>query len=155
MWYWSSKRFLPKYCALQSSMFPGMGDRIQKEINLLLAPSSPRESARGTDIKVIAPPDRNFSTWVGGSLLASLSIFEDICISKKEYEVLPIIKLNYIINSFPRSRKHWKIYKIQQTISRQRIKIFVMHNNCKKSCQITVSISLINNEHERCNQFKE
>ncbi|CAA7408855.1 unnamed protein product [Spirodela intermedia] len=37
-------------------------------------------------IKVIAPPERKYSIWVGGSILASLGTFQDMCISKAEYD---------------------------------------------------------------------
>ena len=61
-----------------STMFPGIADRMQKEITTL-APST-------TDIKVIARPYRKFSTWSGGSLLASLCTFQQMWIFKSEYE---------------------------------------------------------------------
>jgi actin-related protein len=61
-----------------SSMFPGIGDRIQKEITAL-APQSMK-------IKVIAPPERKYSVWIGGSILASLSTFQQMWISKQEYD---------------------------------------------------------------------
>jgi actin, other eukaryote len=37
-------------------------------------------------IKVIAPPERKFSTWIGGSILASLPTFQQIWMTKDEYE---------------------------------------------------------------------
>ncbi|CAA6671738.1 unnamed protein product [Spirodela intermedia] len=37
-------------------------------------------------IKVSAPPERKYSIWVGGSILASLGTFQDMCISKAEYD---------------------------------------------------------------------
>ena len=40
-----------------TSMFPGMADRMSKEITLL-APSSMK-------IKVVAPPERKYSVWIG------------------------------------------------------------------------------------------
>ena len=61
-----------------SSLFPGMADRIQKEVSAL-APCS-------TKIKVIAPPERKYSAWIGGSVLASLSTFQQMWISKQEHE---------------------------------------------------------------------
>ena len=36
-------------------------------------------------IKVIAPPERKYSVWIGGSILASLSTFQQKWISKGEY----------------------------------------------------------------------
>jgi len=61
-----------------SSMFPGIADRMQKEI-VHLAPSSMK-------IKIIAPPERKYSVWIGGSILASLSTFQQMWISKQEYD---------------------------------------------------------------------
>merc|ERR1712088_687893 len=46
-------------------MYPGIADRMQKEITAL-APSTIK-------IKIIAPPERKYSVWIGGSILASLS----------------------------------------------------------------------------------
>merc|ERR1712060_664947 len=37
-------------------------------------------------IKVIAPPERKYSVWIGGSILASLSTFQQMWISKSEYD---------------------------------------------------------------------
>ncbi|XP_073102482.1 actin-2-like [Elaeis guineensis] len=50
-----------------STMLPGIADRMSKEITAL-APSSMK-------IKVVAPPERKYSVWIGGSILASLSTF--------------------------------------------------------------------------------
>ncbi|XDV53105.1 hypothetical protein PO909_021689 [Leuciscus waleckii] len=36
--------------------------------------------------KMIAPPERKYSVWIGGSILASLSTFQQMWISKDEYE---------------------------------------------------------------------
>ncbi|BFZ11741.1 hypothetical protein BsWGS_14780 [Bradybaena similaris] len=61
-----------------SSMFLGMAERLQKEITSL-APES-------TKVTVIAPPERKYSVWIGGSILASLSTFQHKWITKQEYE---------------------------------------------------------------------
>ena len=55
-----------------STMFPGIADRMSKEITAL-APSSMK-------IKVVAPPERKYSVWIGGSILASLSTFQQVTI---------------------------------------------------------------------------
>ena len=60
-----------------STMFPGIAERLQKEV-ATLAPSTVK-------IKIIAPPERKYSVWIGGSALASLSTFHQMCISKHEY----------------------------------------------------------------------
>ena len=43
-----------------STMFPGIADRMQKEISALAPPTM--------KIKVIAPPERKHSVWIGGSI---------------------------------------------------------------------------------------
>merc|ERR1711977_808573 len=37
-------------------------------------------------IKVVAPPERKYSVWIGGSILSSLSTFQQMWISKGEYD---------------------------------------------------------------------
>ena len=37
-------------------------------------------------VKVIAPPERKFLVWIGGSILSSLSTFQNMWITKQEYE---------------------------------------------------------------------
>ncbi|KAK6180069.1 hypothetical protein SNE40_012284 [Patella caerulea] len=61
-----------------STMYPGIADRMQKEITAL-APATMK-------IKIIAPPERKYSVWIGGSILASLSTFQQMWISKQEYD---------------------------------------------------------------------
>merc|ERR1712002_191025 len=54
---------------------------MQKEITAL-APSTIK-------IKIIAPPERKYSVWIGGSILASLSTFQEMWISKGVRRVRP------------------------------------------------------------------
>jgi len=61
-----------------TTMFNGIPERMQKEIKAL-APDS-------MTIKIIAPPERKYSVWIGGSILSSLSTFEEMWISKAEYD---------------------------------------------------------------------
>jgi actin len=51
---------------------------MSKEISKL-APSAMK-------VKVVAPPERKYSVWIGGSILASLSTFQQMWISKSEYD---------------------------------------------------------------------
>merc|ERR1712023_467339 len=37
-------------------------------------------------VKIIAPPERKYSVWIGGSILSSLSTFQQMWISKQEYD---------------------------------------------------------------------
>merc|ERR1712230_127302 len=57
--------------------FPGIAERMNKEL-VALAPSTMK-------IKIIAPPERKYSVWIGGSILASLSTFQQMWISKQDY----------------------------------------------------------------------
>ncbi len=59
-------------------MYPGIADRMEKEIKTL-APSTMK-------VKIIAPPERKYAVWIGGSILSSLSTFETMWISKREYD---------------------------------------------------------------------
>ncbi|RWR84593.1 actin [Cinnamomum micranthum f. kanehirae] len=61
-----------------STMFPGIADRMSKEITAL-APSSMK-------INVVAPPERKYSVWIGGSMLASLGTCEESWITRAEYD---------------------------------------------------------------------
>ena len=61
-----------------ATLFDGFTERIQKEVRNL-APSSMK-------IKVIASHERRYSTWIGGSILSSLSTFQHMWISKEEYD---------------------------------------------------------------------
>ncbi len=61
-----------------STMFDGFGDRLLAETRRL--------APRDTKIKIWAPPERILSTWIGGSILASLSTFKRMWITRKEYE---------------------------------------------------------------------
>jgi len=61
-----------------TTMFTGIGERMTKELTSL-APSTMK-------IKVVAPPERKYSVWIGGSILSSLSTFQQMWISKSEYD---------------------------------------------------------------------
>ncbi|KAI6654016.1 beta-actin [Oopsacas minuta] len=63
-----------------NTMFPGFRERIQKELSHL------NSTAPAATIKVISPPNRKYSAWIGGSMLASLSYFEQMCFNKQEYD---------------------------------------------------------------------
>ena len=69
---------IPSFPAGGTTMVPGIADRMTKEITAL-APSSMK-------IKVVAPPERKYSVWIGGSILSSLSTFQQMWIAKSEYD---------------------------------------------------------------------
>lgn len=55
-------------------------DRLQETMNATLSDTPPMKC------KLVAPPDREMSVWIGGSILTSLSTFQERWISYKEYE---------------------------------------------------------------------
>jgi len=61
-----------------TTMYEGMSERLKSElISLAFA---------GSEIRIIAPPDRKYSVWKGASTLASLSTFSAKWVSKADYE---------------------------------------------------------------------
>jgi len=61
-----------------TTMFDGIADRLTKEVKAI--------APQGNEIKIIAPPERKYSVWIGGSILASLSTFEEMWVNKEEYD---------------------------------------------------------------------
>ena len=60
-----------------TSMFPGLPERLEKEV-ARLAPS-------WATVKVVAPPERKYAVWIGGSILACLPTFPKMVITHEEY----------------------------------------------------------------------
>ena len=63
-----------------SSMFYELPERLTREIKYRASKSMKEE------VKVIASPERKYSTWIGGSILSTISTFESMWITKDEYE---------------------------------------------------------------------
>ena len=61
-----------------TTMFPGLEQRLEKELRDL--------NGDRVRVKVVAPPERKYSVWIGGSILASLSSFQQMWVSKDEYD---------------------------------------------------------------------
>lgn len=61
-----------------TTMYEGIAERLTTEITTL-APQSMK-------IKVVAPPERKYSVWIGGSILSSLSTFQSMWLTKDEYD---------------------------------------------------------------------
>jgi actin-related protein len=59
-------------------MLPGIADRMLQEITAF-APFPMK-------IKIIAAWERKYSVWIGGSIVASLPTFQQMWISKQEYD---------------------------------------------------------------------
>lgn len=60
-----------------NTMFNNIEEKMKKEV-LALAPSS-------MIIKVVPPPERKYSAWLGGSILASMKSFEEMWVQKGDY----------------------------------------------------------------------
>jgi len=61
-----------------TTMFRGIDERMQIEIARLAPPTM--------KVKIVAPPERKYSVWIGGSILSSLSTFDEMWITKNEYD---------------------------------------------------------------------
>jgi Actin and related proteins len=61
-----------------STCLPGFGDRLLEETR--------RKCPVHTRIRISAPPERVYSAWAGGSILASLATFKDMWVTREEYE---------------------------------------------------------------------
>ncbi|KAI9657623.1 MAG: Actin-like protein [Bathelium mastoideum] len=64
-----------------STLTRGFGDRLLAEVQRL--------AVKDTHIKIIAPPERKLTTWIGGSILAGLSTFRKMWVSMEEYHENP------------------------------------------------------------------
>ena len=62
-----------------NSLFPGLPERIASEMG------SHESDPNNCTAKVIATPERKEAVWIGGSILASISTFKDLSISKDDY----------------------------------------------------------------------
>ena len=63
-----------------STMFPGIKERLAKEIKELIPDS--------VDVRILSPPERMYSVWIGGSILSSLKTFSKMWITRREYKEL-------------------------------------------------------------------
>jgi actin-related protein len=62
----------------ENTMVDGISDSLFNEMKAL-APNALK-------LKVVAPPERKYGAWIGGSILASLSTFQPMWISRDEYD---------------------------------------------------------------------
>ena len=67
-----------------TTLIPGLPERLKAEMVMIL------ESKYGiknyNKLNVVAPPERKYSTWIGGSILASLDFFQEMWINESEYD---------------------------------------------------------------------
>merc|ERR1712000_38262 len=66
-----------------TSMLPGLAPRLRSELGSLLSNAAP-ELARQVDICVDS--QRRYAAWIGGSMFASLSTFDQVSISRAEFD---------------------------------------------------------------------
>ena len=59
------------------TLFKGFQERIEKEIS--------HRAPQSTEIKIIAPSERKYAAWIGGSIFASLPTFQNKVIKHDEY----------------------------------------------------------------------
>lgn len=61
-----------------TTCMPGFGDRLLAEVR--------SRAPAHTRIRISAPPERIYSAWAGGSILASLATFKNMWVTRAEYE---------------------------------------------------------------------
>ncbi|KZS92970.1 actin-like protein [Sistotremastrum niveocremeum HHB9708] len=66
-----------------STLCTGFGDRLLEEVKRL--------ALKDIKIRIFAPPERKYSTWIGGSILAGLNTFKKMWVSAEEYQEDPDI----------------------------------------------------------------
>lgn len=59
-------------------LFPNIAERICNNIMKI--------GGNSINFKVICPAERKYSPWIGGSILSCLNPFENMWVTKKEYE---------------------------------------------------------------------
>jgi actin, other eukaryote len=62
-----------------TTMIKNLDKRLEKELNFL-------KTGRLNVVKIIAPAERKYSVWIGGSILSSLESFNNAWITKYEYD---------------------------------------------------------------------
>jgi len=63
-----------------STMFQGFGDRLLYELRKIA-----QQKRQEVKIRIYAPNERKMSTWVGGSILATLQTFKDSWVTRREW----------------------------------------------------------------------
>ena len=74
-----------------STLTRGFGDRLLSEVQ--------RVAVKDMRIKIFAPPERKYSTWIGGSILAGLSTFRKVCFACSCLPVSPVRSANTVADS--------------------------------------------------------
>jgi len=66
-----------------STLYKDFGTRLLNEVRKL--------AVKDIKIKIYAPQERKYSTWIGGSILAALSTFKKMWVSAEDYQEDPDI----------------------------------------------------------------
>lgn len=66
-----------------TTMLPGFADRLTQEIAALAPPTA--------KVNVVAPPERKYSSWIGGSILASLSTYQQHWLGLQDYRECGVV----------------------------------------------------------------
>ena len=61
-----------------TTLFQGLDDRLLRELEQV--------ASKGTLIKITVPPDRCFSTWIGASIVTSLSSFKQMWVTSADFK---------------------------------------------------------------------
>lgn len=61
-----------------STMFPGFGERLTKELSAI--------APKNMNVKVYAPPERAWSVWIGANMLSSLSVMQELWVTRRDYD---------------------------------------------------------------------
>lgn len=69
-----------------STLTKGFGDRLLDELQRL--------AVKDMKIKIYAPPERKYTTWTGGSILAGLSTFKKVCLLLANMSQVTNLKLS-------------------------------------------------------------
>ena len=66
-----------------TTLMDGFAERLKVEMEQIFKSKYKSISHR---VKIVAPPERKYSTWIGGSIVASLSTFQESWITAQEYD---------------------------------------------------------------------
>ena len=70
--------FLFSCCFNHYIFVTGFAERLERELRALVP--------EHTRVRIVAPPERKFLSWIGGSILASLSTFQNQWITQEMYQ---------------------------------------------------------------------
>lgn len=79
-----------------STLTKGFGDRLLTEVQRL--------AVKDMRIKIFAPPERKYSTWIGGSILAGLSTFRKVSLAYCLYHGFFCVSFFLLVSAFLASR---------------------------------------------------